>query len=337
VSASDNLIASNLTIPAGLAFLGPKAADGLTFKPRYFVLQAKQMKIEAIRGSGVFEVIRWLSGDECHELDDARMISGLGQRLRSLGMPIDRLGLHLRTLHPQFLARSIMWSPGDPAQVLDREAIAGPLPGSLNNLLYRVREIREWVIELSDSDEPLLDWFDVYKGHRVRGFVAAPLVMGQGPAGVAVFATRTPKAFMSAAIEALADIVPALRGACEIRLLRRAEETLLDTYVGRATGQRVLDGHIRRGEVEALQAALLLCDLRDFTVLSNQLPPRQVLDRLNLYFDQVVPAITARGGEVLKFMGDAVLAFFNLDGGPVESCAAAFEAAREALSRVDSM
>jgi adenylate cyclase len=297
--------------------------------------QKKRMKRTAIQGGGVVDVVRWLSSDECHELDAAHMIVGLGQRLRSLGMPIDRLGLHFRTLHPHILGRSILWSPGQPVQIVDREAGAGPLPGSLKDLLDRVRHTREWVIEHSDSAEPLLEWFDVYKGHRLKGFVAAPLVMGRGPPGVAVFATRSSQKFTSATIKVLADIVPPLRCACEIRLLRRTESTLMDTYVGPVTGRRVLNGRIRRGEVETVQAALLLCDLRDFTVLSNQLPPQEILDRLNLYFDQVVPAIADKGGEVLKFMGDAVFAFFNTDTGPADSCAAAFDAARHALSQID--
>jgi adenylate cyclase len=62
-----------------------------------------------------------------------------------------------------------------------------------------------------------------------------------------------------------------------------------------------------------------------------------MLDRLNLYFDQVVPAVTAEGGEILKFMGDAVLAFFHRDSGPADSCGAAFAAASQALSRIDSL
>jgi adenylate cyclase len=294
------------------------------------------MKVETKQTSGVFEVVRWLSSDVCHDLDDADMISGLGRRLRSLGLPIDSLGLHFRTLHPQIRARSIMWSPDEPVQIVNRETIALPREG-LDNPFSRVRQTHEWVIEHSDSEAPLLQWLDVYSGRQVRGFAAAPLVMSHGPAGVAVFATGSAQKFTSAAIEVLSDIVPALRGVCEIRLLRRIEATLLDTYVGRETGRRVLDGHIRRGEVETLQAALFLCDLRDFTVLSNQLPPGQMLDRLNLYFDQVVPAITAERGEILKFMGDAVLAFFHRDSGPADSCGAAFAAASQALSRIDSL
>jgi adenylate cyclase len=291
------------------------------------------MKVEGTQTS-VFDVVRWLSSDACHALDDADMIGGLGCRLRTLGVPISRLGLHLRTLHPQILARSIMWSPDEAVQIIDRESIAVVVPDGVDNPLNRVRQTQKWVIEHSDNGMPLLQWLDIYEGYDVRGFAAAPLVMSHGPAGVAVFATSAAQKFTSSALEILSDVVPALRGVCEIRLLRRTEATLLDTYVGRETGRRVLDGHIRRGDVETLQAALFLCDLRDFTVMSNQLPPDQILDRLNLYFDQIVPAITDEGGEILKYIGDAVLAFFHRDSSPVDSCHAAFAAAGQALSRL---
>jgi adenylate cyclase len=100
------------------------------------------------------------------------------------------------------------------------------------------------------------------------------------------------------------------------------------------TASRILAGHIRRGEIESMEAALLLCDLRGFTELSNQLPGSTVLGLLNAYFDKVVPAITREGGEVLKFMGDAVLAFFpGID--PPGACQAALAAAKAILDEVD--
>jgi adenylate cyclase len=93
-----------------------------------------------------FEAISWLCSDECHELDDAGMIARLGSSVRALGLPIDRIGLHLRPLHPQILARSILW-PGEPVQSIDRES----------NPLIHVRETREWVVQDSDDGSPLLD------------------------------------------------------------------------------------------------------------------------------------------------------------------------------------
>jgi class 3 adenylate cyclase len=92
----------------------------------------------------------------------------------------------------------------------------------------------------------------------------------------------------------LQRIAPALRSACELRTLRQTELTLLDTYIGSATARRVLAGRVRRGQIETLEAALLLCDLRGFTELSNRLPGERVLALLDAYFDRVVPAITAR-------------------------------------------
>ena len=98
-------------------------------------------------------------------------------------------------------------------------------------------------------------------------------------------------------------LLPALRNTCEIRVMRQAELSLLDTYIGPMTARRILAGRIRQGEVETMEAALLLCDLRGFTELSNRLPEGNVLGILNEYFDVAVPAITRRGGEVLKFHG----------------------------------
>jgi adenylate cyclase len=83
-----------------------------------------------------------------------------------------------------------------------------------------------------------------------------------------------------------------------------------------------------------LDAALFLCDLRGFTALSDRLPSDRVLALLNVYFDQVVPVIEAAGGEILKFMGDAVLAYFHIDGDAAGSCAAAYAAGHKALRQL---
>ncbi|MGK9168811.1 adenylate/guanylate cyclase domain-containing protein [Inquilinus limosus] len=287
--------------------------------------------------SRVSDLIEWLSGDECHAAADTAMLEGLGRRLRALGLPVDRLGLHLRTLHPEILARTLAWSEGEPVEQRDRDNSVERLPFFATFPIRRAIETRHWLTLATPEDMAPLEQTDFYQGRGLAVAEIVPLVMGQGPASAAVFATRRAAGFGPDGHAVLRRITPALRSACEIRLLRLTEATLLDTYVGPITGRRILDGHIRRGDVETMEAALLLCDLRDFTVLSNRLPPEQMLDRLNLYFDQLVPAIAAGGGEVLKFMGDAVLAFFHHPDGPVASCAAAFEAAREALARIHSV
>jgi adenylate cyclase len=126
----------------------------------------------------------------------------------------------------------------------------------------------------------------------------------------------------------------------EIFALRRTAATLLDTYVGNRAGERILAGQIRRGHAETMQVAIWLSDLRGFTTLSDRLAPEIVVDILNQYFDCQVPAIRKHGGEILKFMGDGLLAVFPIarDGGNLgEICGRVTEAAHEARSNVEAM
>ena len=114
--------------------------------------------------------------------------------------------------------------------------------------------------------------------------------------------------------------------------MRRTATTLLDTYVGRHAGERILQGQIRRGDIERIEAVIMLTDLRDFTILSDQLPGDQVIDLLNSHFDCLVPPIERHGGEVLKFIGDSLLAIFAVAGDPGFACEAALDAAHEGRS-----
>ena len=110
----------------------------------------------------------------------------------------------------------------------------------------------------------------------------------------------------------LESIIAPLTRVAEIRALRRTATNLLNTYVGRQAGERILAGKIRRGYVEEIRAAIWLSDMRGFTALRERLPPQELVDLLNRYFDCQVPAILDHGGEVLKFMGDGLLAIFPL-------------------------
>jgi adenylate cyclase len=279
----------------------------------------------------VAKVIEWLIGDECHELDDAGLIAGLGRRLRAAGLPIDRLTLHLRTLHPEILGRTVAWSPGEAVEIHDREHGIEASAVFAGSPLRRVMETREpLTVRLNEPGGPAWTQLDVFAGRALVELVIVPLCNADGPVSAAAFGTTRPGGFAPAEHALLQRIAPALRNACELRTLRQTELTLLDTYIGSATARRVLAGRVRRGQIETLEAALLLCDLRGFTELSNRLPGERVLALLDAYFDRVVPAITAEGGEILKFMGDAVLAFFHRDEAAA-ACAAALRGALSAL------
>ena len=134
--------------------------------------------------------------------------------------------------------------------------------------------------------------------------------------------------------------MPPLARLIEITRLQRTASILLDTYVGNRAGERILGGQIRRGHAETMHAAIWLSDLRGFTALSDRLPAETVVDILNLYFDCQVPAIRTHGGEVLKFMGDGLLAVFPIAEQPGDTedvCANVLEAARESRANVEAM
>jgi adenylate cyclase len=135
-------------------------------------------------------------------------------------------------------------------------------------------------------------------------------------------------------------VVTPLTRIIEIISARRAASILLDTYVGNRAGERILGGQIRRGHNETMHAAIWLSDLRAFTALSDRLPAETVVDILNHYFDCQVAPIRAHGGEILKFMGDGLLAVFPIDeyvGDIHQVCSSALEAARESRASVEAL
>jgi adenylate cyclase len=279
------------------------------------------------------DIIEWLTGDASHALDDAGLLAGLGERLIAIGLPLARVTLHLRTLHPELVGRTLAWAPGEPVEVVDRQH------GIENAAVFTESPVRQVMdsgkpltvrLDQTGTGQPLLE---VFRDRDLGELVIRPLRWGEGRDGAVVFATARRERFTSLERQLLNRIVPTLRTVCELRLLRQTEAVLLDTYVGTATGRRILAGHIKRNEVESLEAALLLCDMRGFTELSNRLAGQRMLALLNDYFDCVVPAITDCGGEILKFMGDAVLAFFANHSSST-ACKAAYCAAGAILAGV---
>jgi adenylate cyclase len=144
------------------------------------------------------------------------------------------------------------------------------------------------------------------------------------------FATGRPGGFNDDELALFAAMIPAVAFNLEVQALRRTARTLLDTYVGRQSGGRVLDGQIQRGSGETIRAVIWLCDLRGFTSLSERLSRDDLIDLLNSYFGPMCDAVAREGGEILKFIGDAMLAIFPIHADPTQTCAAALSAAAQA-------
>ena len=195
--------------------------------------------------------------------------------------------------------------------------------------------------QLADQDNP--QEFSIFRELRAEGatdYLATPLIFTDDSVHVATWSTRQVGGFTDAQIAGIETIVRPLARVAEIRALQRTASNLLDTYVGHNAGERILAGRIRRGHTETIHSVIWLSDMRGFTSMADRLPPQKLVDLLNRYFDCQVPAILRHGGEVLKFIGDGLLAIFPFAEGMVdtrETCLCALAAAREAEVNIDAI
>src|SRR6202046_4313922 len=173
---------------------------------------------------------------------------------------------------------------------------------------------------------------------RAKGltdYVAWPLYHTLGKRHMVTFATDRPGGFDEAQIASLLKLVPVLALVSEIRVKNRLARTLLETYVGSHASELILAGATRRGTGTTVHAAIMICDLRDFTKISDNWPRDDVIDLLNGYFDAMSEPIARHGGEILKFIGDGLLAIFPLD--QPEACANLLRAVTEARQAVTAL
>ena len=148
------------------------------------------------------------------------------------------------------------------------------------------------------------------------------------------WATDAPGGFAEGAVRLFRDLVTAFVSVLEATAGRRIYGELLATYVGRDPGAQIMAGAVKRGEVHHLKAAMLLADLRGIRRLTDELPEEQIVELLNAFFDLVVPS---DGGDVLKYIGDAVIAIFPVAGDdPAPACELALAAAQTALAALQS-
>jgi len=190
------------------------------------------------------------------------------------------------------------------------------------------------------TDDPLNSRFPIIDELRAEGvtdYVALPLPFIDGTVNASSWTTKQPGGFTDEQLAALRSLVKPLVRVVEIISLNRLAASLLDTYVGNRAGERIMGGQIRRGHTETMNAAIWLSDLRGFTSLSDRVPAETVVDVLNQYFDCQVTAIRNHGGEVLKYMGDGLLAVFPIDeyvGDEQQVCSRVLEAAHESRASV---
>jgi adenylate cyclase len=287
------------------------------------------------------KLTEWLVDGARSAPNPPQMMTETCERMVATGLPLWRVGVFVRTLHPDVVGRNFVWRPG--AEIVAGTANYEALESDefRNNPLAIVfAEKQEVRARMDGSDAKRFPLFDDLRAEGITDYIALPLLNVDGSAHASSWTTKQPGGFTDAQLKALRDLIPALARLVEVTRWRFTASILLDTYVGNRAGGRILDGQIRRGHAETMDAAIWLSDLRGFTALSDRLPPETVIDILNRYFDCQVSAIATRGGEVLKFMGDGLLAVFPIDeyvGDVGKACAQVLEAACEARANVEAM
>lgn len=285
----------------------------------------------------------WLLREAWAAEEPVKLVEAFAKRLVAEGAPLLRFGLLVRTLHPQLFAVSYEWWRGQ-AGVRETQRSHDILLKSeyLDSPYAPILQGAGGVRRRLEGPNPKLD-FPVLSELRERGatdYTAMPLMFSDGQINIITLVSDRPGGFTTSELGRIYEVLPLLSRLFEVHTLKRTSQVLLETYLGSYTGPRVLDGLIKRGDGEDIHAVVWFSDLRDSTSLTESMPRMSYLELLNDFFDSMAGAVMDHGGEVLKYVGDAVIAIFPIDN-PADihphAVQCALEAARDARARMESV
>ncbi len=274
--------------------------------------QDAELREGALGGNAVAD---WLLRRAWQATSVPEFMAGFCQELVSIGIPVWRVRLAIRTLHPQLLSSSYIWERG---RQVEEEAIGHTILHDrrfLESPLVPIYEGAGGVRRRLEGDHPNLDYPVVreLKAAGATDYVAMPVTFSDGQINFISLASDTPGGFSVADLGQIYEILPILSRLLEVHALKRNAANLLDTYLGPHTGRKVLNGQIRRGDGEDIYAVIWFSDMRESTALAESMGREAFLGLLNRFFECTAGAVQANGGEVLRFIGDAALAIFPID------------------------
>jgi adenylate cyclase len=279
----------------------------------------------------------WLLAEAARAVDLGRVLSGFAGCLNALGVPVDRMTTAIDALHSEYSGIGRFWT-------LEEGATYQLFPhGPESDRLYaqspfaHVHRTREWLLlNLSQTPDDRFGVIPDLKAAGYRYYLVVPIFLTHGSHNGITFATRAPGGFTERGLKLLRFVMPTLAFVLEIRSVNLRLENVLRIYVGDEPHRAILSGTIRRGQVSRIRSAIFFADMRDYTRLSATLAPEAAVEVLNQFFDCLVPPIEAEGGEVLKYMGDGLLAIFREPEDDGRAAQSALAAAVEALARIEA-
>jgi adenylate cyclase len=287
-------------------------------------------------------VIDWLIGSARH---NASLVAGFDEfawHMLAAGFPLLRMTLHVRTLHPQYLGASFVWwrTTGRTAQTLVAHEVEDMIEHD-SNPVWRVARRGETLrrrIDIADNELEFPVLLDL-KAEGATDYFALPVKNSLGTNYMLTYVTDRSGGFTAQEISDLTRVSHRLPLLADVYMHRRIARNILDAYLGPTTGPKVLEGQIRRGTGEEITAVLWSSDLRGFTERSDRLAGNQMIAILNALFDAQAKAVATHGGEILKFIGDGLLAIFPIEnaGKAANAARCALEAAMQAVEAVHGL
>jgi len=288
----------------------------------------------------------WLLAEAWKTATPEELMAGFCRCLQEAGVPVSRMTIIIPALHPQVFATVLVWRDDAGVKTIFEPHDILQQPRFKDSPFALILRGAGGVRRRMERAEVKLD-FPVVRDLKAEGasdYVAMPFRFSDGQMNVMSMTSFAAGGFSTDHLGRIFEILPGLARYFEVYAQRRTAVTLLKTYLGHHTGDRVLAGQVKLGDGEHIHSVVWFSDLRESTMLSKSMPQDAYLAHLNRYFDCMAGAVMEKGGEVLRFIGDAVLAIFPIAeasgrhwasaSGAAEACRRAIDAATIACERI---
>jgi adenylate cyclase len=291
----------------------------------------------------ITELAAWITEAGLAGQDESATLTGFCERAVRFGLPLTRALVLADTLHPIYEGRAFRWNRDKETTVLTEYGRSDDDLGRWQRspFFHLEQSGESWLRRrLTPESQNEFSIFPELLAAGTTDYVAlvnrfaAEEIIGNMDGVYSSWATDDPLGFRDSDIDVLCRLTPILALAVKSASLARIAETLVETYLGRDAGRRVLEGRIARGVADRIEAVLWFSDLRGYTRISDTSAPEAIIPLLNEYADAVISAIHDHGGDVLKLMGDGILAIFTVDDRCSDCSVAALNAAQAARRAV---
>jgi adenylate cyclase len=306
------------------------AFPGAAFTQIKRVLPPKPGRLAAISGSKMAE---WLSDHGGHRYSIEEVAEHLGELSAQDGLDLFRVGFSLSDYHPEVIGRTYNWYKDRGVEVQDRQYTPRRSDLYMRSPIKIIHEGAEGLRRRLEGDAALdFPILDDLRAMGATDYVGMALRFSDGTRHFISWATAQPGGFTTEELRRLDDLTPLICLRLELEHSRRVTEQILTTYLGDDAARKVISGDVRRAAGEEINCVIFYCDLRGFTRMTEDLGANDVIRVLGAYYDAVSGPVRARGGDILKMIGDGMLAVFPIRDGLDAARAAteALEAAKEA-------